>query len=181
MVAAAIQHLGCGLRAYREERAGLFVDRTISLHISTIQYSADVVRSVRIPNGGRKMSAATDRPSVVFARRVKEIREDRRPRLSQAGLARRILEVQGMHTEDVERRVEIARVMVNRTESGARNPTVDDLVYFAQALEVPPEALLKGSGGMDSLSDLEERMVNLLAQIRAASEPKPELLKEKKR
>jgi transcriptional regulator with XRE-family HTH domain len=122
-----------------------------------------------------------ERPSRIFARRVKEIREDRRPRMTQADLARRLLEVQGMHTEDQAKRVEVARVMVSRTESGARAATVDDLVDFAQALEVPLEALLKGSGGIDALSDLEERMVNLLAQIRAASEPKPELRKEKKR
>jgi transcriptional regulator with XRE-family HTH domain len=71
-------------------------------------------------------------------------------------------------------------VMVSRTESGSRTATVDDLVWFAQALEVPPGALLEGSGGIDSLSDLQERIVNLLAQISAASEAKPELLKEKK-
>jgi hypothetical protein len=38
---------------------------------------------------------------------------------------------------------------------------------------VPPEALLRGSGGVDAISDLEERIVNLLAQVRAA---KPEAL-----
>jgi transcriptional regulator with XRE-family HTH domain len=153
------------------------------------------------------MNAETDRPSAVFARRVKEIREDRRPRLSQAGLARRILEVQGMlledpatHAEEHAKRVELVRVMVNRTEAGARNPTVDDLVYFAQALEVPPEALLRSSGGIDALSDLEERMRkmredfsefeaslraaekarDLLERVEASSELEPELLKEKK-
>ena len=120
-----------------------------------------------------------ERPGEIFARRVKEIREDRRPRMTQTDLARRLLEVQGMHTEDQAKRVEVARVMVSRTESGARNATVDDLVWFAQALEVPLEALLKGSGGIDSLSDLQERLVKMLAQISAASESEPELLKEK--
>jgi transcriptional regulator with XRE-family HTH domain len=128
-----------------------------------------------------------ERPSEIFARRVKEIREDRRPRLSQADLARRILEVQGMlledpatHAEEHAKRVDVARVMVSRTESGNRNPTVDDLIDFARALEVPLGALLEGSGGIDSLSDLEERMVNMLEQIRAASKLQSELSKEKK-
>jgi transcriptional regulator with XRE-family HTH domain len=71
--------------------------------------------------------------------------------------------------------------MVSRTESGTRNPTVDDLVYFAQALEVPLGALLEGSGGIDSISDLQERLLKMLAQISAASESEPELLKEKER
>jgi hypothetical protein len=48
------------------------------------------------------------------------------------------------------------------------------------AWETSCPALLEGSGGIDSLSDLEERMVNLLAQIRASSDLEPELLKEKK-
>jgi transcriptional regulator with XRE-family HTH domain len=128
-----------------------------------------------------------ERPSEIFARRVKEIREDRRPRMTQTDLARRVLEVQGMlledpatHAEEHAKRVDVARVMVSRTESGNRNPTVDDLIDFAQALEVPPGALLEGSGGIDSLSDLEERMVNLLAQIRAASNVESELPKERK-
>jgi transcriptional regulator with XRE-family HTH domain len=127
-----------------------------------------------------------ERPSQIFARRVKEIREDRRPRMTQTDLARRVLEVQGMlledpatHAEEHAKRVEVARVMVSRTESGGRNPTVNDLIDFAQALEVPAEALLKGSGGIDSLSDLQERLVKMLAQISAASESEPELLKEK--
>jgi transcriptional regulator with XRE-family HTH domain len=121
-----------------------------------------------------------ERPSEIFARRVKEIREDRRPRMTQTDLARRLLEVQGMDTEDQEKRVEVARVMVSRTESGNRNPTVDDLIDFAQALEVPPGALLEGSGGIESISDLEERMVNMLEQIRAATKLESELPKEKK-
>jgi transcriptional regulator with XRE-family HTH domain len=128
-----------------------------------------------------------ERPSEIFARRVKEIREDRRPRMTQTDLARRVLEVQGMlledpatHAEEHAKRVDVARVMVSRTESGNRNPTVVDLIDFAQALEVPPGALLEGSGGIDSLSDLEERMVNLLAQIRAASNVESELPKERK-
>jgi transcriptional regulator with XRE-family HTH domain len=141
-----------------------------------------------------------ERPSRIFARRVKEIREDRRPRMTQADLARRLLEVQGMHTEDQAKRVEVARVMVSRTESGARAATVDDLVDFAQALEVPLEALLKGSGGIDAFSDLEERMRqmredfsqfeaslranekarDLLERVEASSELQPEPLKEER-
>jgi transcriptional regulator with XRE-family HTH domain len=138
--------------------------------------------------------------SAILARRLKEIREDRRPRMTQADLARRLLEVMGVPTDDP-KRVEVARVMVSRTESGARVATVDDLVWLAQALEVPPGALLEGSGGVDALSDLEERMrkmredfsefeaslrVNekirdLLERVAASSELQPEPLKEKKR
>jgi transcriptional regulator with XRE-family HTH domain len=118
------------------------------------------------------MNAERHPAGAIFARRLREIREDRRPRMTQADLARRVLEVMGVPTDDP-KRVEVVRVMVSRTESGARTATVDDLVLFAQALEVPPGALLEGSGGIDSLSDLEERMVNMLEQLRAA---KPEAL-----
>jgi transcriptional regulator with XRE-family HTH domain len=117
--------------------------------------------------------------SAIVARRLKEIREDRRPRMTQADLARRLLEVLGVPTDDP-KRVEAARVGISRTESGARTVTVDDLTLFAEALEVPPEALLKGSGGIESISDLEERMVTMLEQIRAASKLESELSKEKK-
>jgi transcriptional regulator with XRE-family HTH domain len=117
--------------------------------------------------------------SAILARRLKEIREDRRPRMTQTDLARRLLEVMGVPTDDP-KRVEVARVMISRTESGARVATVDDLVLFAQALEVPPGALLEGSAGIDSLSDLEERMVTMLEQIRAASRLESEIPKERK-
>jgi transcriptional regulator with XRE-family HTH domain len=101
--------------------------------------------------------------------------------MTQADLARRLLEVMGMPTDDP-KGVEVVRVMISRTESGARAVTVDDLTLFAEALEVPPEALLRGSGGFDRISDLQERLVNMLAQIGAASgvELEPELSKEKK-
>jgi transcriptional regulator with XRE-family HTH domain len=129
-----------------------------------------------------------ERPGEIFARRVREIREDRRPRMTQTDLARRVLEVRGMlledpvaYAEDHAKRVEVARVMVSRTESGGRSPTVDDLIDFAQALEVPPEMLLEGSGGMESASELQERLVNMLAQLEAAvgAELEPKL-KERK-
>jgi transcriptional regulator with XRE-family HTH domain len=117
--------------------------------------------------------------SAIVARRLKEIREDRRPRMTQADLARRLLEVLGVPTDDP-KRVEAARVGISRTESGARTVTVDDLTLFAEALEVPPEALLKGSGGFVSISDLEERKVTMVEQIWAASKLESELSKEKK-
>jgi transcriptional regulator with XRE-family HTH domain len=119
--------------------------------------------------------------SAIVARRLKEIREDRRPRMTQADLARRLLEVMGMPTDDP-KGVEVVRVTISRTESGARAVTVDDLTLFAEALEVPPEALLRGSGGFDSISDLQKRLVKMLEQLGAASgvELEPELLKEKK-
>jgi transcriptional regulator with XRE-family HTH domain len=163
------------------------------------------------------LEGTRERPNQIFARRVKEIREDRRPRMTQADLARRVLKVQGMlledpvaYAEDHAKRIEVARVMISRTESGARVATVDDLIDFAQALEVPPGALLEGSGGIDALSDLEGRMRkmredfsqieaslraaekarDLLARAGPASAPQleqldsalqPEPLKEKKR
>jgi transcriptional regulator with XRE-family HTH domain len=117
--------------------------------------------------------------SAIVARRLKEIREDRRPRMTQTDLARRVLEVMGVPTDDP-KRVEVARVGISRTESGARAVTVDDLTLYAEALEVPPGALLEGSGGIDSASDLEKRIVTMLEQIRAASKLESELPKERK-
>ncbi|HCG01428.1 MAG TPA: hypothetical protein DEV93_12895 [Chloroflexi bacterium] len=125
------------------------------------------------------MSTEKHPTSAIVARRLKEIREDRRPRMTQTDLARRVLEVMGVPTDDP-KRVEVARVGISRTESGARAVTVDDLTLYAEALEVPPGALLEGSGGIDSASDLEKRIVTMLEQIRAASKLESELPKERK-
>ena len=125
------------------------------------------------------MNAERHPTSAIVARRLKEIREDRRPRMTQTDLARRVLEVMGVPTDDP-KRVEVARVGISRTESGARAVTVDDLTLYAEALEVPPGALLEGSGGIDSASDLEKRIVTMLEQIRAASKLESELPKERK-
>jgi len=117
--------------------------------------------------------------SAIVARRLKEIREDRRPRMTQTDLARRVLEVMGVPTDDP-KRVEVARVGISRTESGARAVTVDDLTLYAEAIEGPPGGLLGGLGWIDSASDLEKRIVTMLEQIRAASKLESELPKERK-
>jgi hypothetical protein len=167
VVAAAAQHLRCGLRADREERMGLPLSRTNFSHGTIVQYAADMVCSEPNLRPGRAMSTEERHPtSAIVARRLKEIREDRRPHMTKADLARRLLEVMGEPTDDP-KRVEMVRVMVSRTESGVRAVTVDELVLFAQALEVPPGVLLEGSGGID-VSALEEQMLNMLEQLRAA-------------
>jgi hypothetical protein len=98
----------------------------------------------------------SEMPSATFARRVKEIRENRRPRLSQEALAQRIMRLQG---RDDPSKLESARVMVSRTESGRRVATIDDLFWFSRALEVAPFELLSGTGAsvMQQTADLLEQ------------------------
>jgi transcriptional regulator with XRE-family HTH domain len=144
-------------------------------HTRTVCYCPGT-KSVR----RRAMSTEEEHPtSAIVARRLREIREDRRPRMTQRDLALRLLRVLGVPADDP-KRVEAARVLISRTESGGRIPTVDDLVWLAQALEVPPGALLEGSGGVDALSDLQAQARDLLAKIEAASALQLEPLKEER-
>jgi transcriptional regulator with XRE-family HTH domain len=87
------------------------------------------------------MAKQGQRAREVFAERVRDVREARPGKLSQAALARRMLELQGMSPEN-DKVLETERVKVARTEAGKRMPSVDDLFLFAAALGVPPVALL---------------------------------------
>jgi hypothetical protein len=128
-----------------------------------------------------QMRPEQEMPSQTFARRVRELRENHRPRLTQEGLARRLMELQGVPDMG---NVESFRVMVSRTEQGRRVATVDDLYWFARALDVIPMDLLEGMGGplKDSFLSLQEtvRQANEMfaeferrALMTAAAQPEP--------
>jgi transcriptional regulator with XRE-family HTH domain len=76
----------------------------------------------------------------MFSHRVREVRENIRPRLTQADLAERIAEQSDSPVTDS--KLESIRMHVSRTESGKRIATLNDLVIYARALRVPPSELL---------------------------------------
>jgi transcriptional regulator with XRE-family HTH domain len=115
----------------------------------------------------REVTSEFVRPSITFARRLREIRDDRRPKITQEALAKRLMKLMGVVTDDPSK-VETYRVMVSRTESGRRAPTVDDLILFATALEVPPGELLGGRLGLwgESTEALERRLAEQEEEIK---------------
>lgn len=78
------------------------------------------------------------KPSELFAQKVRETRHARG--WEQSDLARRLLELQGI--AETPKTLNSWRVLVGRTESGKRKPSLDDSFLFAAALGVQRSALL---------------------------------------
>jgi transcriptional regulator with XRE-family HTH domain len=138
------------------------------LYMSGTRLLSSVTNS---PEGG-KVKTGADTPNAMFCRRVKEVRENARPKLTQETLARRLMKLQGISdSKQVARQLESYRVKVSRTEAGKRAVTIDDLFLFAEALDVFPSELLSaglGSPVVDQTAALEERVRRISQEIAQA-------------
>lgn len=86
--------------------------------------------------------AQSGRPSHVFGKQVKEVREGLRPKVSQVELARRLTEL-GIETH---------QVTVSRIETGDRDVSIDEAFAIAVALGASPLFLLSGGYTSESVA-----------------------------
>jgi len=57
-----------------------------------------------------------------------------------------VRQLRGLSQDSLAEKLQMSRISINRWEKGIQSPTLDTIVKIAEALEIPPEALLSEVG-----------------------------------